>query len=188
MCQMLSIHTGLMLDLCLSLNVRCGKTTVAECFLGCELVEWLQQVGLAQDPGEAVLYGKRLQQGGVLQHIKEEHDFLDSPLYYRFMTWDHTQLTRRLWRIFTSQTGVMQKVCTKGMFSVFISQAAELGSGTRSGSRNSSVPWRQGWGGGLLLVTSCFSLLSHDCGRGVSKGFQRMQTWIFTFVSDVIET
>uniref|UniRef100_H2V780 G protein-coupled receptor 155 n=1 Tax=Takifugu rubripes TaxID=31033 RepID=H2V780_TAKRU len=65
---------------------RCGKTTVAECFLGCELVEWLQQVGLAQDPGEAVLYGKRLQQGGVLQHIKEEHDFLDSPLYYRFMT------------------------------------------------------------------------------------------------------
>lgn len=70
----------------LCLNVRCGKTTVAKCFLGCELVEWLQQVGLAQDPGEAVLYGKRLQDGGVLQHIKQEHDFLDSPLYYYFMT------------------------------------------------------------------------------------------------------
>uniref|UniRef100_A0A8C4IX31 G protein-coupled receptor 155a n=1 Tax=Dicentrarchus labrax TaxID=13489 RepID=A0A8C4IX31_DICLA len=48
---------------------RCGKRTMVDCFLGCELVEWLQQVGLAQDLGEAVLYGTRLQQGGVLQHI-----------------------------------------------------------------------------------------------------------------------
>uniref|UniRef100_A0AAQ5X043 DEP domain-containing protein n=1 Tax=Amphiprion ocellaris TaxID=80972 RepID=A0AAQ5X043_AMPOC len=61
---------------------RCGKQTVVDCFLGCELVEWLQQVGLAQDRGEAVLYGARLQQGGVLQHIKDEHSFQDKPLYY----------------------------------------------------------------------------------------------------------
>lgn len=65
---------------------RCGKRTVVDCFLGCELVEWLQQVGLAQDLGEAVLYGTRLQQGAVLQHIKQEYDFQDSCLYYRFMT------------------------------------------------------------------------------------------------------
>ncbi|XP_038576450.1 LOW QUALITY PROTEIN: integral membrane protein GPR155 [Micropterus salmoides] len=65
---------------------RCGKRTRVDCFLGCELVEWLQQVGLAQDVGEAVLYGTRLQQGGVLQHIKQEYDFQDSRLYYRFMT------------------------------------------------------------------------------------------------------
>ncbi|KAM9851114.1 lysosomal cholesterol signaling protein isoform 2-T2 [Aulostomus maculatus] len=65
---------------------RCGKRTVVDCFLGCELVEWLQQVGLAQDHGEAVLYGTRLQQGGVLQHIKQEYDFQDSQLYYRFIT------------------------------------------------------------------------------------------------------
>ncbi|XP_056244453.1 integral membrane protein GPR155 [Seriola aureovittata] len=65
---------------------RCGKRTMVDCFLGCELVEWLQQVGLAQDHGEAVLYGMRLQQGGVLQHIKEEYSFQDSRLYYRFMT------------------------------------------------------------------------------------------------------
>ncbi|XP_040912872.1 integral membrane protein GPR155 [Toxotes jaculatrix] len=64
---------------------RCGKRTVVDCFLGCELVEWLQQVGLAQDCGEAVLYGIRLQQGGVLQHIKQEYSFEDSLLYYRFM-------------------------------------------------------------------------------------------------------
>uniref|UniRef100_A0A8C4IVU6 G protein-coupled receptor 155a n=1 Tax=Dicentrarchus labrax TaxID=13489 RepID=A0A8C4IVU6_DICLA len=57
---------------------RCGKRTMVDCFLGCELVEWLQQVGLAQDLGEAVLYGTRLQQGGVLQHIKREYDFQDS--------------------------------------------------------------------------------------------------------------
>uniref|UniRef100_A0AAQ5X3L6 DEP domain-containing protein n=1 Tax=Amphiprion ocellaris TaxID=80972 RepID=A0AAQ5X3L6_AMPOC len=63
---------------------RCGKQTVVDCFLGCELVEWLQQVGLAQDRGEAVLYGARLQQGGVLQHIKDEHSFQDKPLYYLF--------------------------------------------------------------------------------------------------------
>ncbi|KAI3356243.1 hypothetical protein L3Q82_017486, partial [Scortum barcoo] len=63
---------------------RCGKRTMVDCFLGCELVEWLQQVGLAQDVGEAVLYGTRLQQGGVLQHIKQEYDFQDSRLYYRF--------------------------------------------------------------------------------------------------------
>lgn len=65
---------------------RCGKKTMANCFLGCDLVDWLQQVGLAQDRGEAVLYGTRLHHGGVLQHIKQEYDFQDSSLYYRFMT------------------------------------------------------------------------------------------------------
>uniref|UniRef100_A0A671YER7 G protein-coupled receptor 155 n=1 Tax=Sparus aurata TaxID=8175 RepID=A0A671YER7_SPAAU len=65
---------------------RCGRRTMVDCFLGCELVEWLQQVGLAQDPGEAALYGTRLQQGGVLQHINQEYDFQDSPLYYVFIT------------------------------------------------------------------------------------------------------
>uniref|UniRef100_A0A8C3ATM5 G protein-coupled receptor 155 n=1 Tax=Cyclopterus lumpus TaxID=8103 RepID=A0A8C3ATM5_CYCLU len=65
---------------------RCGKRTAVDSFLGCELVQWLQQVGLAQDLGEAVLYGTRLQQGGVLQHIMQEHGFQDNRLYYRFMS------------------------------------------------------------------------------------------------------
>uniref|UniRef100_UPI0037E75A7E lysosomal cholesterol signaling protein-like n=1 Tax=Semicossyphus pulcher TaxID=241346 RepID=UPI0037E75A7E len=65
---------------------RCGKRTMVDCFLGCELVEWLQQVGLAQDVGEAVLYGTRLEQGGVLQHINQEHGFQDSQIHYRFLT------------------------------------------------------------------------------------------------------
>lgn len=68
------------------LACRCGKSSMVECFLGCDLVDWLQQVGLAQDLGEAVLYGKRLQQGAVLQHIGQEHDFQDSRLHYRFLT------------------------------------------------------------------------------------------------------
>ncbi|CAB1417274.1 unnamed protein product [Pleuronectes platessa] len=65
---------------------RCGKKATVDCFLGYELVEWLQQVGLAQDRGEAGLYGRQLQQGGVLQHIRQEYDFQDSPLHYRFIT------------------------------------------------------------------------------------------------------
>ncbi|XP_076025957.1 lysosomal cholesterol signaling protein [Genypterus blacodes] len=63
---------------------RCGRRTMVACFLGSELVEWLQQVGLAQDRGEAVLYGTRLEQGAVLQHIQQEYSFQDSQLYYRF--------------------------------------------------------------------------------------------------------
>uniref|UniRef100_A0A8C8A0E4 G protein-coupled receptor 155a n=1 Tax=Oryzias sinensis TaxID=183150 RepID=A0A8C8A0E4_9TELE len=67
-------------------NQRCGRKTVMKCFLGCEFVDWLLQVGLAQDRGEAVLYGTQLQQGGVLQHIKEEFSFQDSPLYFYFIS------------------------------------------------------------------------------------------------------
>ncbi|KAM4557931.1 lysosomal cholesterol signaling protein isoform 1-T2 [Odontesthes bonariensis] len=65
---------------------RCGKETAVDSFLGLELVEWLQRVGLAQDRDEAVVYGTRLQQGGVLQHIKQEYGFEDGHLHYYFMT------------------------------------------------------------------------------------------------------
>ncbi|XP_026074445.1 integral membrane protein GPR155 [Carassius auratus] len=58
---------------------RCGET-----FLGSELVRWLQSVGLASDPGEALVYGSRLQEGGVIQHITLEHSFQDEALHYRF--------------------------------------------------------------------------------------------------------
>ena len=57
---------------------------MADTFLGSELVEWLLQVGLVRDRGEATLYGARLQQGGLLQHITQEHGFQDDGLYYRF--------------------------------------------------------------------------------------------------------
>ncbi|XP_058472121.1 integral membrane protein GPR155 [Solea solea] len=67
-------------------NKRCGTRSTVDCFLGCELVDWLQQVGLSQDRGEAVLYGTHLQQGGIIQHIKQEYDFQDGRLHYRFIT------------------------------------------------------------------------------------------------------
>ncbi|CAL8267938.1 unnamed protein product [Lota lota] len=63
---------------------RCGERTATHTFLGSDLVSWLQRTGLAQDRGEATLYGTRLQQGGVLQHLRQEHDFQDSNLFYRF--------------------------------------------------------------------------------------------------------
>ncbi|XP_042562337.1 integral membrane protein GPR155-like [Clupea harengus] len=63
---------------------RCGDRSVVNAFLGGELVEWLMRVGLARDRGEALLYGSRLQEGGVLQHITHDYSFQDDDLHYSF--------------------------------------------------------------------------------------------------------
>ncbi|NWV84077.1 GP155 protein, partial [Dasyornis broadbenti] len=64
---------------------RCGAKTSTGIFFGCDLVNWLMQVGLASDRGEAVMYGDRLLKGGVVQHITNEFEFRDEYLYYRFI-------------------------------------------------------------------------------------------------------
>ncbi|MEJ1278251.1 G protein-coupled receptor 155 [Cricetulus griseus] len=64
---------------------RCGTKTSAGTFCGCDLVNWLIEVGLASDRGEAVIYGDRLVQGGVIQHITNEYEFRDEYLFYRFL-------------------------------------------------------------------------------------------------------
>ncbi|XP_048455386.1 integral membrane protein GPR155 isoform X2 [Rhincodon typus] len=64
---------------------RCGAETFADVFQGCDLVDWLIQVGLAHDRSEAVKYGDRLLEGGVIQHIANEHSFQDESLYYRML-------------------------------------------------------------------------------------------------------
>ncbi|KFP80352.1 Integral membrane protein GPR155, partial [Acanthisitta chloris] len=64
---------------------RCGAKISTGIFYGCDLVNWLMQVGLASDRGEAVMYGDRLMQGGVVQHITNEFEFRDEYLYYRFI-------------------------------------------------------------------------------------------------------
>ncbi|XP_027721622.1 integral membrane protein GPR155 [Vombatus ursinus] len=75
-------------DLCVRSIVkerRCGAKTSTGTFCGCDLVNWLIEVGLASDRGEAVLYGDRLVQGGVVQHITNEYEFRDECLFYRFL-------------------------------------------------------------------------------------------------------
>ncbi|ERE71971.1 integral membrane protein [Cricetulus griseus] len=75
-------------DLCIRNIVRerrCGTKTSAGTFCGCDLVNWLIEVGLASDRGEAVIYGDRLVQGGVIQHITNEYEFRDEYLFYRFL-------------------------------------------------------------------------------------------------------
>ncbi|XP_028605109.2 lysosomal cholesterol signaling protein isoform X1 [Podarcis muralis] len=64
---------------------RCGTKTVAGVFCGCDLVNWLVEVGLALDRGGAVVYGERLVKGGIIQHIADEFEFRDEQLYYRFV-------------------------------------------------------------------------------------------------------
>ncbi|KAM6129858.1 lysosomal cholesterol signaling protein isoform 2-T3 [Pterocles gutturalis] len=64
---------------------RCGAKISTGIFFGCDLVNWLMQVGLASDRGEAVMYGDRLMKGGVVQHITNEFEFRDEYLYYRFI-------------------------------------------------------------------------------------------------------
>lgn len=68
------------------LTYRCGAKISTGIFFGCDLVNWLMQVGLASDRGEAVMYGDRLMKGGVVQHITNEFEFRDEYLYYRFIT------------------------------------------------------------------------------------------------------
>ncbi|XP_051847030.1 integral membrane protein GPR155 isoform X2 [Antechinus flavipes] len=75
-------------DLCVRSIVkerRCGAKTSTGTFCGCDLVNWLIEVGLASDRGEAVIYGDRLVQGGVVQHITNEYEFRDEYLFYRFL-------------------------------------------------------------------------------------------------------
>ncbi|XP_042586680.1 integral membrane protein GPR155-like isoform X1 [Cyprinus carpio] len=63
---------------------RCGERSTTETFLGSDLVRWLQSVGLSSGPGDALAYGSRLLEGGVIQHITLQHSFQDQALHYRF--------------------------------------------------------------------------------------------------------
>ncbi|KAG8124906.1 hypothetical protein E2320_020199 [Naja naja] len=81
--QFVSYHR----DMCVRSIVqdrRCGTKTVTGVFFGCDLVNWLLEVGLALDRGEAVVYGERLVKGGIIQHITNDFEFRDERLYYHF--------------------------------------------------------------------------------------------------------
>ncbi|XP_029306368.1 LOW QUALITY PROTEIN: integral membrane protein GPR155 [Cottoperca gobio] len=53
-------------------------------FRGSDFVDWLVERGLCAGRAEAVLYGVRLQQGGVFDHLTGRHSFRDEPSLYCF--------------------------------------------------------------------------------------------------------
>lgn len=53
-------------------------------FRGYEMVDWLVNAGLAGDRKHAVFYGRHLIKARTIEHVNQEQDFHDSPLFYRF--------------------------------------------------------------------------------------------------------
>lgn len=54
-------------------------------FTGHQFVDWLIEVGLARDRGEAVNYARHLIEGKVLKHINSVYHFYDRNLLYTFV-------------------------------------------------------------------------------------------------------
>lgn len=59
--------------------------TYNKVFCGTSFCDWMIEVGLCRDRGEAVSYGQKLLKGQVISHVMEEHDFHDMPYFYRFL-------------------------------------------------------------------------------------------------------
>ena len=53
-------------------------------FKGCDLVDWLIEVGLANDRSCAVSYGRNLVKGRVIRHVDDGVDFYDDNFIYTF--------------------------------------------------------------------------------------------------------
>jgi len=59
-------------------------TTWRQCFVGAEAVDWMgARLGL--DRTQAVRLGQRMAANGLFEHVAQEHDFADAPLFYRFI-------------------------------------------------------------------------------------------------------
>ena len=54
-------------------------------FTGEELVDWLVRRGLAPDRTEAATYGRRLLDGRVIRHLRQQHHFHDQHLFYQLV-------------------------------------------------------------------------------------------------------
>ncbi|VEP14048.1 Pleckstrin/ G-protein interacting-domain protein [Hyella patelloides LEGE 07179] len=53
------------------------------CFTGSEVVDWLAEK-LKMPRTKAVKLGQQLMKAKIIHHVKDEHDFEDSDLFYRF--------------------------------------------------------------------------------------------------------
>ena len=49
------------------------------------MCDWLLEVGLSHDRGEAIEYGRTLVIGHITRHVTNEHHFHDLPYFYQFM-------------------------------------------------------------------------------------------------------
>ncbi|XP_052096043.1 integral membrane protein GPR155-like isoform X1 [Mytilus californianus] len=54
-------------------------------FTGTDMCDWLLEVGLAHDRGEAIEYGRFLVTGHIVSHVTKEHHFHDLPYFYNFI-------------------------------------------------------------------------------------------------------
>ena len=54
-------------------------------FTGTDFVDWLIEVGLANDREDAVEYGRTLLRGQVIEYVTREHHFHDLDYFYRFV-------------------------------------------------------------------------------------------------------
>lgn len=61
---------------------RCAAGTSSDIFQGCDLLDWLIQVGLVQGRSEAIKYANRLLEGGIIQCLTNEFPFQDESLFY----------------------------------------------------------------------------------------------------------
>ncbi|XP_033120648.1 integral membrane protein GPR155-like isoform X2 [Anneissia japonica] len=66
-------------------DLRYHFKTYSNVFKGSKLVDWLLDIGLAEERADGVDYGKRLLQGRVIQHILQEHNFEDCNYLYEFI-------------------------------------------------------------------------------------------------------
>ncbi|KAJ8314204.1 hypothetical protein KUTeg_008765 [Tegillarca granosa] len=62
--------------------------TYSEVFSGTDMCDWLIEIGLAKDRGEAINYGRQLLIGQVISHVTSEHHFHDLPYFYNFTDHD----------------------------------------------------------------------------------------------------
>ncbi|CAM9626290.1 unnamed protein product [Discosporangium mesarthrocarpum] len=64
-------------------NRLCRLRVYPQCFTGARAVRWMLDEGLARSAAEAVYMGNEMMKAGIFQHIRNEHLFEDSGVFYQ---------------------------------------------------------------------------------------------------------